>query len=431
MESDGFHWMRFKLMENKYLSIFKIFHLILFTVFILMPIHIANAETRTFSKEYTYRAGEEDGRISSSVIAVREVKRLLLAELSTYLESQTKAKDFPMTKDQIIALTAVMVSPEVTEETFDGKAYRLKAKITVNPQDVINSIDNLRKDRNKVKELEGLSKKVEELSKENEQLRKDLKKAKGKTKQEEALAYARNIDNLSATERFEKGYGLSISGNNADAINAFSTAIELNPQFALAYRNRGIAHVIATGILDNYSHALKDFDKAIELNPQYAEAYYSRGLVHGNLGNYQRALKDYTKAIELDPQYAEAYNNRGVAYMMVSNYQQALKDYNKAIELNPQSAEVYNNRGAVYVILSNYQQSLMDYDKAVELNPRYAKAYYNIACIYSLKNDAAQSCKWLKTSIEKGYNDWKQIKSDRDLDLIRNSQCYKEIMADN
>jgi len=370
-------------MGKKNLSIFKIFHLILFTGFILTPIHIANAETRTFSKEYTYRAGEEDGRISSSVIA------------------------------------------------FDGKAYRLKAKITVNPQDVMNSIDNLRKDRNKVKELEWLSKKTEELLKENEQLNKELKKATGKTRQEEARAYARNIDNLNAAEWFEKGYGLSISGNNADAIKAFSTAIELNPQFALAYRNRGIAHVIATGILDNYSHALNDFDKAIELNPQYADAYYSRGLVYGKFGNYQRALKDYTKAIELDPHYADAYNDRGVAYMMFGNYQQALKDYNKAIELNPQSAEAYDNRGAAHVILGNYQQSLMDYDKAIELNPRNVKAYYNIACIYSLKNDAAQSCKWLKSSIEKGYNDWKQIKSDRDLDFIRNFRCYKEIIVDN
>ena len=102
-------------------------------------------------KEYTYHAGYEDSRNSSRTIALREVKRLLLEELGTYLESQTEVKNFQMTKDQITTLTAGIVSTEIIEDTWDGKVYWLKAKITANPQDVIKSIDSLRKDRAKVK----------------------------------------------------------------------------------------------------------------------------------------------------------------------------------------------------------------------------------------------------------------------------------------
>ena len=147
-----------------------------------------------------------------------------------------------MTKDQITTLTAGIVSAEIIEDTWDGKVYWLKAKIAANPQDVIKSIDSLRKDRAKVKELEELRKKSEELLQENERLNKELKIAKGETKQEAAQAYKRNIDNLSATEWFERGYELGISGNNTDAVKAFSKAIELNPQYAVAYANRGIAY---------------------------------------------------------------------------------------------------------------------------------------------------------------------------------------------
>ena len=237
---------------------------------ILSFIFLANtvsAETKTFIKEYTYHAGDEDSRNSSRIISLREVKRLLLEELGTYLESQTEVVNFQMTKDQITTLTAGIVGTEVIEDKWDGKVYWLKAKITANPQDVIKSIDSLRKEREKVKELEELRKKSEALLKENERLNKELKTAKGGAKQESAKAYKQNIDNLSAVEWFEKGYKLYESGNNSDAVKAYSKAIELEPRAATAYYNRGLAY----HKLSNTEQAIKDLNKAIELNPQYAE----------------------------------------------------------------------------------------------------------------------------------------------------------------
>ncbi|MDD3250407.1 MAG: hypothetical protein PHF23_08600, partial [Smithellaceae bacterium] len=63
------------------------------------------AETKTFIKEYTYQASDEDSKNSCRVISLREVKRLLLEELGTYLESETEVKDFQLTRDQITVLT--------------------------------------------------------------------------------------------------------------------------------------------------------------------------------------------------------------------------------------------------------------------------------------------------------------------------------------
>ena len=353
--------------------------IILFSfLFLLFIPDLTSAEIKTFVKEYTYHAGDEDSRNSSRTIALREVKRLLLEELGTYLESQTEVKNFQITKDQIITLTAGIVSAEVIQDTWDGKVYWLKAKIAANPQDVIKSIDDLRKDREKVKELDKLRKKSEELLRENERLNNELKIAKGMTNPEVSQTYKRNIDNLSATEWFEKGYELVISGNDTDAVKAFNMTIELNPQDAIAYVYRGYSY----GKLGNYQQAIKDTNKAIELNPQYAKAYYSRGFVYGELGNYQQAIKDTNKAIELNPQYATAYDNRANTYGKLGNYQQAIKDYNKAIELNPQFATAYNNRGVFYGKLGNYQQAIKDTNKAIELNPQYAAAYHNRAKTY-------------------------------------------------
>jgi hypothetical protein len=163
--------------------------IILFSfLFLLFIPNLTFAETKTFIKEYTYQASEYDSKVSCRALALEQVKRLLLEELGTYLESQTEVKNFQMTKDQITTLTAGIVSTEIIKDTWDGKVYWLQAKIAADPQDVMKSIDSLRKDRAKVKELEELRKKSEELLKENERLNKELKMAKGKEKQATAQA---------------------------------------------------------------------------------------------------------------------------------------------------------------------------------------------------------------------------------------------------
>ena len=366
------------------------FVLVLVLSFLFLA-NTASAETKTFIKEYTYQASDEDSKNSSRTIALREVNRLILEELGTYLESQTEVQNFKLTKDQIVTLTAGIIQTELIEEKWNTEnlKYWLKAKITANPQDVIKSIDSLRKDRAKVKELGELRKISEELLKENDRLTKELKTAKGNAKQETAQAYKQNINNLSANEWFEKGYELGISGNYTDAEKALSKAIELNPQDAMEYNNRGIAY----GKLGNTQQAIKDFNKAIELNPQDAMGYYNRGTVYKNLGNAQQAIKDFNKAIELNPQDSSAYNNRGNAYSDLSNTQQAIKDYNKAIELNPQHANTYNNRGLHYAKLGNYQQAIKDFNKLIELNPKHVEAYANRGACYGKLGNTQQEIK--------------------------------------
>ena len=49
----------------------------------------------------------------------------------------------------------------------------------------------------------------------------------------------------------------------------------------------------------NYEASIADFNKAIELKPDYATAYSNRGNTNADLGNYEAALADYDEAIEL------------------------------------------------------------------------------------------------------------------------------------
>ncbi len=157
------------------------------------------------------------------------------------------------------------------------------------------------------------------------------------------------------------------------AIADYNKAIELDPELAQAYSNRGAAYWGK----DEFDRAIADYNKAIELDPKLAHAYYNRGATYRAEGAFDRAIADCTKAIELDPKLAGAYNNRGVAYRVKGAFDRAIADCTKTIELDPELASAYNDRGAAYIEKGAFDRAIADCTKAIELDPKLAGAYSN------------------------------------------------------
>ena len=68
-------------------------------------------------------------------------------------------------------------------------------------------------------------------------------------------------------------------------------------QDAREYCDRGLAYA------ENGHHdrAIANFTMAIEIKPDYALAYGLRAVSYNKKGDHDRAIADFTKAIELDP----------------------------------------------------------------------------------------------------------------------------------
>jgi len=181
----------------------------------------------TFEEEYTYQASEYDSKVSCRALALEQVKRLLLEKLGTYLESETEVRNFQLTKDQIVILTAGIVRTEILNEKWDGKAYYLKAKIMADPNDVANAITKLRQDRGKTKELEETRKKADEALREVEKLKKELEIAKAE--KPKFGQYNEAVNRLSATDWLEKGYAWGTSGRRSGIMTGRSNSTLIMP----------------------------------------------------------------------------------------------------------------------------------------------------------------------------------------------------------
>jgi serine/threonine-protein kinase len=65
----------------------------------------------------------------------------------------------------------------------------------------------------------------------------------------------------------------------------------------MAYMNRAEIHIGQK----RFAAAVADYTQAISINPESAMAFYQRGLAHRALGNEDEALSDYSAAIRLNP----------------------------------------------------------------------------------------------------------------------------------
>ena len=101
--------------------------------------------------------------------------------------------------------------------------------------------------------------------------------------------------NKKAEEFFEQGKKLSSVENADQAIDNYSKAIKIDPKFAKAYNNRGIAYVLKK----KYDLAIKDFNKAIKLDPKNGKAYNNRAIVYSYQGETDKARQDLHKAQSL------------------------------------------------------------------------------------------------------------------------------------
>ena len=189
---------------------------------------------------------------------------------------------------------------------------------------------------------------------------------------------------LKVDKKAHEGYFLRgiAKYNLGDLLGAeldFSTAIDHNPVFTLAFQYRAIAHLQ----FGNYDDALKDFQEAIDLRPDVASPYYSRGITYTLTKQYERAIADFDKFIKQESRVASAYVHRGDAYLFMGDTIAAVKDYNTAIVTNRNDPNGYNRRGGIYMAQDSVALAVEQFDEAVECDSTYILSYFNRAVALS------------------------------------------------
>jgi TolB-like protein/Flp pilus assembly protein TadD len=212
---------------------------------------------------------------------------------------------------------------------------------------------------------------------------------------------ARPTDNLEAYQAYLRGVDYLMKPDDTEeqfrlAIQMFERAIELDPNFALAFV--GLTETLSTlthyGIdltEENISKAKAAADRVLLLQPELPEGHMALGfyyyLCHKD---YDRALNELAMAAKDLPNNSRIPECIGYILARQGNFEESINNLKKAFELNPQEARLARELGDHSQPLRRYEEAERYYDRSISLDPDQIGAYGWKAFNY-----------WLQGSLEK------------------------------
>lgn len=162
--------------------------------------------------------------------------------------------------------------------------------------------------------------------------------------------------------------------NIEQAIIALSKASQLQP-------DPSTLNNLGSLLLQQNRHqeAIDSFSSAIKLNPDYDPAHYNLGTLYSRLNQHEQAAVHFRRVVELKPQDEEAWNSLGLSLMSLSVLDEATSCFKQAVALQADYTESHNNLGCAQMALGDMESARNSFETAISINPGFARGYENLA----------------------------------------------------
>jgi protein O-mannosyl-transferase len=178
-------------------------------------------------------------------------------------------------------------------------------------------------------------------------------------------------------------------GDPKEVLAAYNKAISINNTFPNYLLNSSSAK----GEYGDIKGALTELDRAIKLDPNFAMAYYNRGILKNDKFNdFNGAISDYTNALRVNPNYVQAQFNRAISYKALSKFGEAIADYNVVISKDANFINAYVNCGNIYFNNKQYPEAINYYNRALAKSPTDANALTSRAASHLYMGNNTQAC---------------------------------------
>ena len=169
--------------------------------------------------------------------------------------------------------------------------------------------------------------------------------------------------------------------DNQRAIELYQEALEIDPNYALAYA--GIAQAYG----QRYSRfgfgpawvdsAIAVAEKALSIDPDLAEAHLALGNAYWGKGWLPKALERYHRALDINPNYAAAVGNIGGALSELGEIAESMRWYKRSVALNPTNAGAATSIAMTYRDIGDYAKAEQWLHRALHVAPDYSRAEFN------------------------------------------------------
>lgn len=225
------------------------------------------------------------------------------------------------------------------------------------------------------------------------------------------------------------GYIHAHDGQDGQAIQDFTHALEIDPQMATGYMNRGYVY----NDLRQATKAEQDFRKALSLKPNYGEAHLGLAYAHLQLQRSGAALKEADLAAKFLPESDSLHLAKAEAYRQRAMWMHAKDEYRAALKLNPKEGTPYLALADVQYRLRQYQQSADTLNRALAVS-NDPMIHAELARSYAKLQRPSEAMQAIQAAEKSGGKDYKvllvtanalQIMGDRDQAMMRYSRALE------
>ena len=215
-------------------------------------------------------------------------------------------------------------------------------------------------------------------------------------------AEARDIIGVQDTivQRIVEGLRLELSPDEKVELAKGSTADAAASEEYLRGRDCLASFIYHTIEREHLDSSIEHFRRAIEIDPQFALAYSALGSSYvnrvlkglGQAGDHEKAKNAFKKALALDPRLLEARRHMVFIYLTGAQKQKARESVEMLRREYPNDSGVQFVRGVVARLDGEYDTALRSFDRMAMLNPEErVPASYNRARLfmYQKKYDEA------------------------------------------
>jgi len=246
--------------------------------------------------------------------------------------------------------------------------------------------------------------------------------AKEKIQAEVQAAAKGGTKNVEAHEAYLQGrfFINRHSEKGADqARAAFQRAVELDPNFALAWAGLAQTHIwycnYATeggqkGFNAHLAAARESLEKALAIESDLPEALSARSVIESNFDyNWKGAAETVHKALALAPEDPALLMQAGNLAAIRADIKQAQEFYRHAVTVDPVNALARAFFASSLVGLGHYAEAREEYTRVIELNPSAPNSHASVGLCYlsegkpeeavaAAQKDAAEWAKLLTVS---------------------------------
>ena len=196
---------------------------------------------------------------------------------------------------------------------------------------------------------------------------------------------------LEALQAFSTGSQLRAEGREREALASYERAVQLDPNFAMAYARMSTIYSNQRDMARSAEHARRAYDLRDRVSER--ERFYIDARYHSSRNESAELRKIYETWKQTYPRDTPPRNNLAVDYSASGDYPRAIEEARAAMELDPSNPFPYANLCWAYLSLGRTDEAKTILARGLEVVPSYAELHYCAFVAGYLENDEGAMAK--------------------------------------